>query len=354
MSTATHALHVNVSSPNDCEACQPTWQQYTDRFGRPACHCDPRWLMVLREAMGHKSYLLEVKEHGGLVGVLPLALVDSFLFGRFLVSLPYVNWAGVIANTEAIATALVERAVQLADELDVNYLELRHERQHKHPALGVRYTSKANMRLPLPSSAVELWEQLRSVVRTQVRKSEKQGFFVEWGGVHLLDGFYRVFTQNMRDLGTPVYSRRLFERILAIFPDEAELCVVRDGSRPIAGSLAIHGRGFTEVPSASCLREYRSSAVNSLMYWRLIQRAIERQQQVFDFGRSTIGSGTYAFKRKWGAEPEPSLWQYYVRKGSQTDMRPECGKYDRLIAIWRRLPVSLTRVAGPWIVRGIP
>jgi len=158
----------------------------------------------------------------------------------------------------------------------------------------------------------------------------------------------------MRDLGTPVFSRRLFESILLQFPGSAELCVVRSRALPVAAALLVHGCGASEVLSASSLRSHNSTCANMLMYWHLLERAIRRGQRVFDFGRSSLQSGTFVFKRQWGAEPEPAVWQYYVRKGTVGDMRPDNSKYQRLISLWQRLPVPLTRWIGPAIVRGIP
>jgi FemAB-related protein (PEP-CTERM system-associated) len=158
----------------------------------------------------------------------------------------------------------------------------------------------------------------------------------------------------MRDLGTPVFGQKLFASILAHFPDRSELCVVRCDGRPIAAAIIVHGPGTTEVPSASSLRPYNSTNANMLMYWHLLRRAIERGQQVFDFGRSSLDTNTFRFKRQWGARPEPATWQYYVRRGNVADMRRESSKYRRMIGIWRRLPVGVTRLIGPALVRGIP
>jgi len=351
----TSPLVVDVLQDIDDAGRQAQWQAFLDRFGAAAMYCDPRWLAVLRDGFGAQPYLLQASAGGRIVGLLPLAFLQSMLFGRFLVSLPYVNWAGVTADSEAAATALLDRALEIAEALDVRSLQLRHEHRRAHPGLAHELTGKAQMRLPLGPQIDETWKQLRSVVRTQVRKGEKQGFTIHWGGVELLDEFYDVFAENMRDLGTPVFGRSLFLGILQRFaPEGAELCVVRTNGKPVGGAMVVHGPGLTEVPSASVLREYRSTAANSLMYWRLIQRATERGQQVFDFGRSTIDSSTYAFKLKWGARPHPVTWQCFLRKGTAADLRPESGKYDRMIAVWQRLPVWFTRWIGPPIVRGIP
>lgn len=314
----------------------------------------PAWPAVLRDGLGHRPYWLTARENGRAVGVLPLSFVHSRLFGRFLVSLPYLNSAGVAATSEPAAAMLIDRAVSLADELDVRYLELRHERRIEHPALGSEAASKVHMRLPLPETADALWTQLKAKVRNQVRKGREPGFTVAWGGADRLDEFYAVFSRNMRDLGTPVYGRRLFSAMLEHLPGAAEFCIVSHGPQPIAAALLVHGDRITEVPSASSLREYNSANANMLMYWQLLERAIERGQRVFDFGRSTLDGNTYRFKKQWGAEPHPAIWQYYVRRGAVGDMRPESARYQRMIRLWQRLPVWATRWLGPPIVRGIP
>jgi FemAB-related protein (PEP-CTERM system-associated) len=315
---------------------------------------DPGWLIALEEGLGHDPYCLEATQADRIVGLLPLAHVHSRLFGRFLVSLPYLNVGGVLAPEEAVQAALVDQAVQLANRLDVRYLEVRHEARLLHPALGAELTSKVHMRLELPATTEELWKGFDPKVRNQVRKGEKAGLTIHWGAEDLLGEFYDVFAENMRDLGTPVFGQRLFRSILRQFPGQAELCVVRLEGKPVAGALLVHGPGLTEVPSASSLRRYNPTNANMLMYWRLLGRAIERRQAVFDFGRSTVDSNTFRFKKQWGAQPNAAVWQYYVRYGSMGDMRPESGRYRQLIRLWQRLPVALTRWIGPSIVRGIP
>jgi serine/alanine adding enzyme len=286
--------------------------------------------------------------------MLPLALVKSPFFGRFLVSLPYVNSSGVVAQEAAISMQIVDAAVALADRLDVRYFELRQEREIVHPALTHKNESKVLMRLTLPGSADELWSGFKSKLRSQIRSGEKHDFAIGWGGLECLDAFYQVFSRNMRDLGTPVYSRRFFATILTQFSGRAELCIMRLKGQPVAGALLMHGDRVSEVPSASSLREFNATNANMVMYWHLLRRAVERGQHVFDFGRSTVDSNTYRFKKQWGAVPSPSIWQYYVRRGSIGDMRPDNAKFGLAIQAWRRLPVWLTRLIGPTIVRGIP
>jgi FemAB-related protein (PEP-CTERM system-associated) len=330
------------------------YEQYVSAAGPGGFSASLAWLEVLRQGLKHDVHCLAAWRGEQIVGVLPLALVRSLLFGRFLVSCPYLNSAGAVADDDAAATALIDRAVSLADELDVRYLELRHERAIQHSALTEKLATKAHMRLALPEKSEALWDRFKPKVRNQVRKGQEQGFAVQWGSVELLDEFYRVFSRNMRDLGTPVFGKRLFLSMLEQLGPAAELCVVRDGTQPIAAAVLVHGPEVTQVPSASSLRAYNSQNANMLMYWHLLQRAIERGQKVFDFGRSTIDSNTFKFKKQWGAEPHSAVWQYYVRRGGVGEMRPENSRYERYIRIWRRLPLAVTRLLGPVIVRGIP
>jgi serine/alanine adding enzyme len=347
-------LNVRVYGPTEIEPCLGAWERELADLQSPSLASHPRWLCVLRDGLRHEPYCVEAAGDGQIAGILPLAFVRSRLFGRFLVSLPYLNTGGVIARDEETARSLVDRAVELADSLDVKHLELRHEVELSHPALTEKLTSKVHMRLPLPDSVEALWKGFKSKLRSQVRSGMKHDFTVSWGGAELVPEFYEVFSRNMRDLGTPVFSRRLFASILEHFCDQAELCVVRAGTRAIAAALLTHGDGVTEVPSASCLQEFRSTNVNMLMYERLLARAIERGRRTFDFGRSSEDSPTYRFKQQWGAQPHPAVWQYYLRRGSVQDMRIESGKFDLPIRVWQRLPVAVTRLVGPAIVRGIP
>lgn len=340
--------------------------------GAPAGVCgehDPSWLQILEKSFGHRGYVIVEEDHASqsLRGYLPLALVKSMLFGKFLVSLPYLNRAGVLGSEEETRRRLIDRACELADELDVTYLELRHGQPVEHPKLTVQRDEKKRMVLDLPGSPEALWKSLDAKVRNQIRKGEKSGLTVRFGTVELLHDFYDVFAVNMRDLGTPVYSSTLFAKVVTKFGKDgseasagAELVVVYWEGKPVAGAMLVHDRAYvhqpasTQVPSASSLRSASATSANMWMYHQLLLRAMGRGSLQFDFGRSTMDSGTYKFKKQWGAKPCDTVWQYYVRKGDVCQVRPDNPKYRRRIEMWQRLPVWLTRVIGPTIVRGIP
>ncbi len=322
---------------------------------------DPRWLSVLREALGHRTLALLATDdtEGRITGYLPLALLTSRLFGRFLVSLPYLNRAGIVAEDASTRDALLRQAADLADRFKVQYLELRHHTNtFHHELISQNRDDKVRMMLDLPASVEDLWSAYSAKVRNQVRKGDKADLRIRFGRHELLDGFYHVFATNMRDLGTPVYPIRLFSAILDAFPNDAELIEVTHDGEPVAGALLLHqttaGVMETQVPSASSLRSAKHTNANMWMYHHLLQRAIERGAQRFDFGRSSPDSGTYRFKRQWGAVPLSTTWQYYVRYGDISTVRPDNPRYQRRIATWQKLPVWVTRLVGPTIVKGIP
>ena len=348
------------------------------------------WRRVFEQAFGHETCYLAARRDGDVVGVLPLVAFRSWLFGRFMVSLPFVNYGGVLTSdlhvtsdvaadlhtdvatdlqtdvaaglqtdvaaglqTRGIAAALISAATQAASERGCQHLELRHT-SRLLPDLPVKQ-HKVAMTLALETDATRAWERLDRKVRNQVRKAQKSELVSAVGGAELLDEFYQIFAVNMRDLGTPVYGRAFFERVLHEFPEAARVHVVRKGATPVAAGLTFAHRRTIEVPWASSLKAYRALCPNNLLYWSIIEHAIGAGVETLDFGRSTPDEGTYEFKRQWGALPSPLFWEYaLVSAQSMPDHSPANPKFKSAIELWKRLPVPVATAIGPHIVRSIP
>jgi len=311
------------------------------------------WKAIFERGLGQRTHYLAAVEGGRIQGVLPAVEIRSWVFGRTLSSLPYVNYGGVLAATDTARAALLAAAVRLAADRGLTEVLLRHVRR-QFPALTAK-THKVSMLLPLQPTADEMWAKLDRKVRNQIRKGEKSGLTVEAGSLELLDDFYSVFARNMRDLGTPVYGRSLFEEILKTFPEQARLHVARLGSTPVAGALSYRFRQVVEVPSASSLREHRSRCPNHLLYWSLLREAIGQGCVTFDFGRSTPGDGTYHFKEQWGGVAHQLSWECAgVSRPARIDSSPRDGRFGLGVAVWKRLPVSVATALGPSIVRFVP
>jgi serine/alanine adding enzyme len=308
---------------------------------------------VIERAFGHETrYLVAEAEDGAPAGVLPLVVFRSRVFGRFVVSLPFLNYGGVLASSPGAGQALLEAAVREARLAGASSLELRHTVQ-VFPHLQAR-RHKVAMVLGLEPTADAQWRAIDRKVRNQVRKAEKSGLQVVQGSAELLDAFYQVFAHNMRDLGTPVYGIRWFREILAAFPASTRVFVVYAGDRPVAASLVLWHRSSLEVPWASSLRAFNPQCPNVLLYWEMLRFGCERGFRRFDFGRSTPGEGTFHFKRQWGAEPQPLVWEYWTAGGPLPELNPANPRFGLAIAAWRRLPLPVANLLGPRIVRSIP
>jgi serine/alanine adding enzyme len=328
------------------------WDHYVERRPAASGYHLWNWRRVFEGVFGHEAIYLTAVRSGAIVGVLPLVAFRSVLFGRFLVSLPFVNYGGVVADDDATAQALVDHAAIVARETRASHVELRHV-ERRFPRLAPKQ-HKVAMVLPLPSTADALWAALDRKVRNQVRKAEKSGLVAEVGGAAQLGDFYTVFARNMRDLGTPVYSRRLFETVCALFPDRTAVVVIRHEGRPVAAGFTWRWRQRVEVPWASSLREFNAMAPNNLLYWTVLRQAIAGGATSLDFGRSTPNEGTYHFKKQWGAEPMPLCWEYDVVAGALPDQSPKNPKFGLAIRAWQRLPLGVANWLGPRIVGSIP
>lgn len=330
------------------------WDRFVDGCADAVNYHRSRWLLLVARVFGHAVYPLWVRDgEGGVRGVLPLVHVRSMIFGSSLNSLPFFNYGGLLAQDAQARGALLDKASELLESTRAGFVELRNMgwRMEDLPAS----THKVTMRLELPEAADALWNGFSAKVRNQIRKAEKVGLDFRSGGPELVDAFYEVFARNMRDLGTPVYSRKLFAAVLDMFADESRVFTVWHGNACIAGGVGVWHRGVFEIPWASSLREFNSLCPNNLLYWGMLRHACELGCTVFDFGRSTPDKGTYRFKKQWGAEPVQLYWHYLLAEGaSLPGVNPDNPKYDLPIRIWKRLPVSVATFMGPHIVRCIP
>jgi len=216
-------------------------------------------------------------------------------------------------------------------------------------------TGKVSMVLDLPSSPKDLWEGFPSKLRSQIRRPEREGMEARIGREEELEGFYRVFSVNMRDLGTPVYPKRFFENVLRHFPDNSWICSVYRHREVAASGLLVGYRNRMEIPWASSLRSFNRFSPNMLLYWNSLKFACESGYDSFDFGRSTPGEGTYRFKKQWGAKPVQLYWHYWLRDEEQMpELNPRNPKFRFAISVWKRLPVPIANLIGPRIVKNLP
>ncbi len=324
------------------------WDEYVSRCPE-ASHCHlSGWGRVIERSYGHRAFYLLARENGEIKGILPLISMRSLLRRRSLVSLPFLDDGGICTTDEQIRAQLYEAALRLCEEQKANVLDLRH-RSANNLDIPV-HGSKVILSLALAEHPDTMWKRFDAKLRNQIRKAMKSGLTAAWSGLEGLSDFYEVFAANMRDLGSPVHSRQFFAAIFDEFPESAKLMLVRKGQQIIGGAVCLSFRDTLIVPWASSYREYFSLCPNNLLYWEMIRWGCEQGYRRFDFGRSSPQSGTYHFKKQWGTIEEPLHWQCLSRKqGRAVMLHADDTKYQWLIQTWSRLPLSLTKVVGPWV-----
>ena len=337
----------------DCTA-RIDWDAYV--YSNPAASNYHRygWRDVIEDSFGHPCHYLAARDDGGgVVGILPLVFMQSRLFGRFLVSLPFFNYGGLLCDNQKISAALLSEAAALRKELGAEHVELRHTDPSPGDLLTKRH--KVCMALELAGDAEAQWQGFNAKLRNQIRKAEKSGLSATTGGIELLPDFYTIFVRNMRDLGTPVYAQKFFATVLAAFPGDTRIITVTLEGKPVAAGFITWFRETVEIPWASSIRDYNPLCPNNLLYWTTLQYALNIGCKRFDFGRSTPGEGTYRFKEQWGAKPLQLNWQYLLPSGgAMPELNNKNPKFAMAIKIWQKLPLPITRILGPHLVKNIP
>ena len=332
----------------------PDWDAFVADRPNASVYLRSGWTLLAKEVFGHDPVFLEARQDGELVGVLPFVRQRGLL-GNFATSIPFFNYGGALALTDSTAVALMEHARQTAGSMGCSYLELR-DIQLRAPDWIVR-TDKVSMILNLPGSAEALSKALGSKLRSQIKRADREGIVVRRGGSELIDAFYSVFAENMRDLGTPVYPKKFFHAIAARFPDATRLIVIEHGGVPAAAGFLIIEKGRAEIPWASCRASAKPLGMNMKLYWEVLSAVIEHGCTSFDFGRSTIDAGTYKFKKQWGAEPVQLHWHRWERNPSVRDSEsPErAGRVMEVATkVWQKLPLPVANALGPLVSPSLP
>lgn len=311
------------------------------------------WRQVIAEGLGHRPLYLVARRSQTLCGILPLFLVTTWWRTRYLISLPWIDYGGILADDTESETALLEEARRLAEQFRAEFVEFRTV-EEQPLGLPLR-TDKVTFHLPLAEDPEILWKKFDAKLRNQIRKSEKCDLTVEFAGVEKLDAFYRVFAYNMRDLGTPVWGKSFFQSILTTFPDSAQLVLVSKESEVIAGGLALTFKDRVYVPSASSYRRALTYCPNHALYWAVIRQGCERGLKFLDFGRSTWDGPTFNFKKQWGAPPTQLHWQYALHGTAELPaINPSNPKYRLFIKMWQKLPLPVANLLGPRLIRNFP
>ncbi len=307
------------------------------------------WKGVSEGAFGHRTHYLLAESASGVRGVLPLCHVKSRLFCNALVSTPLSVYGGVAAVDEVACLALETKAVELAVELGVDWLECRNRlpRQPEWSSKPLYYTFHKEMALdPVANLAAIPRKQ-----RAEVRKGINNGLVAAVEG-DIATRCFDIYSESLRNLGTPIFPRAVFELLQSTFGADCEGRVVEHQGRGVAAVVSFYFRDQVLPYYGGGTPEARALGAMAFMYWDLMRSATERGAKIFDFGRSKLGSGSFDFKKFYGFTPEPLHYRYHlVQAQSLPDINPLNPKYQLFIKVWKQLPLPLAEWMGPWVAK---
>jgi FemAB-related protein (PEP-CTERM system-associated) len=316
----------------------------------------PAWLGAVARGTGNAALALAAERHGELAAFVPLNAIHSPLFGRMLVSSGFAVGGGVLANNQSAADAIFAGLEELAQRHSLPTIELRGAILPEGRAgWTIRRNSHCGFVRALAAGDEAELLAIPRKQRAEVRKGLTEDFVVEIGrGAADRAVHYAVYAESVRNLGTPVFPRRLFDEVLDAFADDADILTVSHGGRPVASVLSLYHAGAVMPYWGGGVHAARRLRANDRMYYELMLHARRRGCERFDFGRSKTASGAYDFKRNWGFEPEPLSYAVWTAPGSeQRDADPTSARHAARIALWKRLPLPLANRLGPWIARGL-
>ena len=311
------------------------------------------WKRVMEKTYGYEPFYFCSKRGSRITGIAPVFLVSSWLTGRSLLSLPFAVYGGICASDPESGQALVARVEQLAEELQVGFLELRNRKAEllSGYCANQRY---ATFTIPLTQDVEALYRAFPKDIRYMIRKGERGGLRCI-RGADQLNHFYKLMTINLRRLGTPAFPRSLFQNLLSEYPGQVDLTVLYSNEVPVAGGMSFFFRDTMQPYYIGSTDDAKTMAANNLLWWELIKIAAESGCRTFDFGRSKKESGNFAFKKKWNPQIEPLEYQVrLVKRRDVPNFSPTNPKFSLATSLWKIMPLGMTRVLGPRLVRLFP
>ena len=308
------------------------------------------WKEVIESAFGHKTYFLYVEIDNKITGILPLVHINSLFFGNTLVSIAPCVYGGIVASDEQSYLKLDKEACRLAEELGVDCLEMRNrvQKNPERPYKELYVTFRKELDADVEKNFLAIPRKQRAMVRKGI----------EAGLTSVIDSnidrIYRAYSESVRNLGTPVFSKKYFQTLKDVFSDQCEVLTVELNGQLIASVMSFYFKDEI-IPyyggGTDLARELKG---NDFMYWEVMRRAVEKGIKVFDYGRSKIGTGSYSFKKNWGFIPEPLFYEFYlVKSASMPNINPLNPKYQFFIAAWKRLPLAVSQCVGPWLSKDL-
>jgi len=340
---------MNIRQANESDIAQ--WDNFTNSHSKSTPYHLFAWSMAIQNAYGFKNFNLIAEENNRVSGIFPMTMFKIPFQRPELVALPYCDIGAPLGTSPETHAELLRTALSIAKDNNASMVHIRGEigtdflEDHRYQVQAS--SKKVRMLLELPESAEKLREGFKSKLRSQIRKAEKNGLTFQFAN-EKIDDFYSVFRINMRDLGSPVHSKKWFEEIIRQFADNAKVGLVYHDDKAIGAGIILKVGNKISIPWASTLARFNHLSPNMMLYWKFLEFAADNGAQIFDFGRSTPDEGTYRFKAQWGAKPEPLTWyDVFLKDKIQSSKSGTNSSREISKKIWQQLPLGLANFLGP-------
>jgi FemAB-related protein (PEP-CTERM system-associated) len=309
------------------------------------------WRNIFRDIFRLQPHYLVAELDGRIIGLLPLVHQKSLLFGNALIAAPFCVEGGPVALDPETRETLDGAAIDLMHSLGAQSLEFR-SRSASRPEWVPRKNLYATFERPISPHDEENLLAIPRKQRAVVRKTLKGGL-----SSHVdtnVDGLFRIYSESVRNLGTPVFAKRYFTALQATFGTDCDIVVIREGDEAFSAVMNFYFRDTVMPYYGGGRSAARRNGANDFLYWEVMRRAANRGYGRFDFGRSKSDTGAFAFKKNWGFEPRWLEYEFYLVPGAtMPDKNPNNPKYAGVIALWKRLPLPVANFIGPHLVRGL-
>lgn len=326
------------------------WDAFVDNTKEASFFHLAGWQQVIERAFGHKTYFLYTEHDGEITGILPLVHVNSRLFGNQLVSTSFCVYGGIVATNEQAYATLDQHACRLAERLGVDYLEMRNQVQKtpERPHKDLYVTFKKTLDADNEKNRLAIPRKQRAMVRKAIDAGLNSTLDVT------VDRMYQAYSESVRNLGTPVFPKKYFQLLKQVFGEQCEVLTVELNGQLVASVMSFYFKDQVLPYYGGGTALARELKGNDFMYWEVMCRAVDKGIKVFDFGRSKIGTGSYSFKKNWGFVAQPLFYEFYLVKAKiLPDINPLNPKYKVFIAVWKRLPLPVSQLLGPFLSKDL-
>lgn len=330
------------------------WVRYVERHEAATVFHHPDWCDTVEDVFHHRPLHLLATCDGEPVGVLPLMEVRSLLAGRLHVSVPYGTYGGLLADDPQVGAVLADAAAGIARQRGARVLELRSATADVpdfEPVEGY-----LGFWRDLPERVEDVAASLPKRARAAARHARDRSSVTVEHDPRLTPIVWELYCRSMHRIASLAYPRRFFDALARRLGPRAWASVAWCAGRPVAGTISLEFRD-TLMPYVLGLDErIPCEGAANLLYWSVMERAVERGLRRFDYGRSRAdNAGAVGFKKNQGFEPRPLGYQRYVPPGRRApDLKPSNPRFAWARRAWRYLPLPVTRVLGAWLARSIP